>query len=64
MDCVAPPRINPSVTASRFLVAKGDFRTGRRLEVVRVATRERRIGGEHSVVLQQAMTSSEERTSA
>ena len=28
MDCVAPPRINPSVTASRFLVAKGGFRHG------------------------------------
>ena len=32
MDCVAPPRRgggrNPSVSSSRFLVAKGDFRHG------------------------------------
>ena len=26
MDCVAPPFHNPSVSSSRFLVAKGDFR--------------------------------------
>ena len=45
MDCVAPPsskggRRNPSVTSSRFLVAKGDFRPTYVLHLL-----ERHLGG-------------------